>query len=270
MIVGAIQMDVVKSDKRRNLARVSQLIGERPVDLAVLPELFSTGYYHEDRRALIEIAEAVPDGATTRCLIEIAREKHCHLVGALVEEERGQLFITAVLVGPNGFVGKQRKRHLTRDEAAHVLPGGESLVFDVDGCKVGVVICFEGWFPESARELTLKGAQVICHSALICSPESLDVMRVRALENKAFVVVANGMQTETHRGETIRFRGESRVIDYAGNILADAGREEKMICATIDERATARKCLDDCDDLIAEIDRHAATMFADTPSRSKR
>jgi predicted amidohydrolase len=268
MIVGAVQMDVVLKDKERNLRKVSDLIGDRKLDLAVLPELFSTGYYHETREALFEIAEPVPDGPTTRRLHEIAREKRCHLVGALVEHERDRLFITAVMVGPQGFVGKQRKRHLTQEEKAHFAPGEESFVFDVGGCKVGVVICFDGWFPETVRELTLKGAQVVCHSALICSTTSLDIMRVRALENNAFVVVANGIQTETHLGQSVRFRGESRVIDPAGDILVDAGQGEKLISTLIDERQTARKCLEDCDDLVAEIRSHAGTMFAGAPNPS--
>ncbi len=165
------------------------------------------------------------------------------------------------MVGPQGFVGQQRKRHLTREERAHYAPGEESRVFEIGGCKVGVVICFDGWFPESVRELTLRGAQIICHSALICSTTSLDIMRVRALENDAFVIVANGVQTETDHGQAVRFRGESRIIDPNGDILADASTGERLISAVIDERRTARKRLDDCDDLVAEIRSHEQTLF---------
>ncbi len=270
MIVASAQLDVVLDDKERNLRRISELIGDQAVDLVVLPELFSTGYYHESREALMAIAEPVPDGPTTRRLHEIAREKRCHLVGALAEQERDRLFITAVVVGPQGFVGKQRKRHLTREERSLYAPGQDSHVFDIGGCKVGVVICFEGWFPESARELTLRGAQIICHSALICSTTSLDIMRVRALENDAFVAVANGVQTETSRGEAVRFRGESRIIDPEGDLLADAGAGERLISAAIDEKRTARKQLEDCADLVAEIRSHERTLFAPAPVASRR
>ncbi|WP_082210259.1 nitrilase-related carbon-nitrogen hydrolase [Paenibacillus durus] len=101
----------------------------------------------------------------------------------------------------------------------------------MNGCKVGIVICFEGWFPESSRELMLKGAQIICHTALTCQERTLDIMRIRAIENKVYLILANSISTEYHNNESITFRGDSRVIDYDGNILVNAGQEEKLITA---------------------------------------
>ncbi len=121
---------------------------------------------------------------------------------------------------------------------------------------VGVIICFEGWFPESSRELMLKGAQIICHSVLTCQERTLDIMRVRAIENKAFIIVSNSTSTENHNDETVTFRGDSRVIDYNGEILVNAGKEEKLISVEINEVSTINKDLEDCKDLVYEVKKH--------------
>lgn len=115
-----------------------------PIYLIVLPELFSTGYYFDTYNQLMEIAEEIPDGYTTKRLIEIAKSKNCNLVGAIVEKANDSLYISAIIVGPKGYIGKQRKRHLTDYESNFFPTGNESEVFDINGCKIGVIICFEG------------------------------------------------------------------------------------------------------------------------------
>ena len=256
MIISALQMNVIKNAKEQNLQTVSDLIGDNIVDLVALPELFSTGYFYTDKSEILSIAEEIPNGRTTRELLDIAAKKKCHIIGTIVEKERDKLYITAVVVGPDNYIGKQRKRHLTTGELAFYTPGEESVVFDINGCKIGVVICFDGWFPESVRELTIRGAQIVCHSALITSPKTLDIMRVRAIENKVFLMVANGISSEVYQDNVITFRGDSRIIDYNGNILAEAGKSEKLLWAAVDEGQTIRKDLEDCENIIFEIHKH--------------
>lgn len=255
MIVGALQMNVHKNDKVANLRTVSTLIN-RQADLVVLPELFSTGYFFDSKEELTEIAEEIPNGYTTEKLCEIAKEANCHLVGTIVEKENDRLYITAVVAGPSGYIGKHRKSYLTKNELNYYSRGEDSQVFDVNGCKIGIVICFEGWFPESTRELMFKGAQIICHSVLTTQERTLDIMRVRAIENKAFLIVANSISTETYQNDPITFRGESRVIDYSGKILIDAGKEETLILVNVDQSETVVKDLEDCNDIISEVRKH--------------
>jgi predicted amidohydrolase len=255
MIIGALQLDVRKDDKPGNLDTVQRLVNNQ-VDLVVLPELFSTGYYFDSATKLKEISEEIPYGYTTGRLIKIAKAANCHIVGAIVEKEAGKLYITAVLTGPGGYIGKQRKRHLTDHETKYFTPGDSSEVFKVLGCKIGMIICFEGWFPESSRELTVKGAQIICHSMLTCQQKTMDIMRVRAIENKVFMVVANSISTEMLGYDSVTFRGDSRIIDYNGNILINAGKDEKLIWTQVDEKAASYKDLEDCRDLIQEIKKH--------------
>lgn len=255
MMVGALQMNVKKNDKTANLDTVERLI-EGPVDLVVMPELFSTGYFFNSRSDFQDIAEEIPNGYTTQRLIKISKKLNCHLIGAIVEKEKGNLYISAVVTGPEGYIGKHRKRHLTIDETEVYTGGNQTEVFEINGCKVGVVICFEGWFPESCRELMLKGAQIICHTVLTCQQRTLDIMRVRAIENKAWLVLANSIATEEYNNMPLTFRGDSRVIDFNGNILTDAGQEEKLVTAEIDEKETINKDLEDCRDIKKEVMKH--------------
>lgn len=252
MKVASLQLDVRLGDKKRNIDKIEQLIS-KPVDIVVLPELFSTGYFHKNFNELMRLSENIPDGYTTQELHRIAKKKDCYLIGAIIENDLDSLFITAVVVGPEGFVGKQRKIHLTDDEKEFYSRGENSEIFDIRGCKVGVIICFEGWFPESSRKLMVKGAQVICHSLLTCQEKSLDIIRVRAMENKTYFIVSNSISTEYKDGVPIKFRGDSRIIDYDGNILINANNEEAMIFTEIDEKAVEIKSLEDCKDLINEV-----------------
>ncbi len=256
MKIAAIQIDIVKRDKKANLQKVRRMLAEQALDLAVLPELFATGYFFADRAEAKSMAEAVPQGETTQALCRMASEFACHIIGCVLEEEADQLYLSAVVVGPQGYLGKQRKRHLTEFDARWYSPGEESVVFDIMGSKVGVLVCFDAWFPESARELTLRGAQIICQTALISSPDTMQIMRVRAIENKTFVVVGNATGEELYHGAAMRFRGESRVIDFLGNILQTIEREEGVVSAEVTVAAADGKAMGDCTDLLAEIKRH--------------
>jgi predicted amidohydrolase len=256
MVVAALQMNIIKNDKNRNLSKVDELIGDNKIDLAVLPELFSTGYFYENRKQIEEIAEEIPNGFITQKLIEIAGKKKCYIVGTLAEKENDKLYITSILTGPEGYIGKHRKRHLTKDEYEFYSPGSESEVYEINGCKTGIVVCFEGWFPESIRDLLLKGAQVVCHSALIMSDKTMNIMRVRAIENNMFIIIANSISTEIYKDQKITFRGESRIYDTNGDIIIDAGNEEKMIMAEINEKESLKRELPDCRNIIEEIKKY--------------
>lgn len=256
MRIGALQWSVLKNEKKRNLAIIEKHLTGSGADLVVLPELFSTGYYFDNAEEMDALAETVPEGLTTQGLLRIARKEGCTLVGAIMEKDQDKYYITAVAAGPDGFLGKHRKRHLTTHESALFTPGDQSEVFDIGGCLIGSVICFEGWFPESSRDLMLQGAQIICHSLLTTQERTLDMMRIRALENKAFMVVANSTATESFQGCQTTFRGDSRVIDHHGNILINAGRSEGLFTVDIDPEETRIKDLEDCSDLITEALKH--------------
>jgi predicted amidohydrolase len=127
-------------------------------ELVLFPELVIHGHCTPNTWAL---AEPVPDGPSTARLIEIANRHRLVLCAGLSEKENDIVFNTQVVVGPAGYLGKQRKLHLSRDEVFFYKGGREMPVFDVGPCKVGIVICYDNQFPEIARVLALRGAEVL-------------------------------------------------------------------------------------------------------------
>lgn len=253
MKIGALQLDIVKNDKEVNLNKIEKYLKEETLDLLVLPELFSTGYFYETIEEREKLAEIIPEGTTTQKLLEIAEKTKTYIVGAILEKEEKNLYITAIVVGPEGFIGKYRKRNLTSDEKKIYKRGNDSLVFEVKGVKVGVIICFEAWIPESVRELTMKGAQIVLHTALICSEKTLEILKVRAIENGSYIAVANACSTEMFEGNRFTFRGDSRIINPSGETVVNAFDKEGLISYKIKEKLEKTKKLPDSDDLLEEI-----------------
>jgi predicted amidohydrolase len=253
MKVGFFQFDVALGDKARNLDRVVQALGAEDFDLLVLPEMFTTGYLFESREELIPFAEEVPEGETTQQLIAVARQKNAHIVGSIVEIGGDHVYNTAVVVGPEGLVGRHRKIHLPRFEVPLFDRGSDLQVFDLNGVRVGVVLCFEAWFPETSRILALKGAQVLCHPANFGGPWSLDMIRVRAMENVVYTVTANRIGREHQGGIDAEFRGESQIVNCEGDVLLRADDQQVFAVLEIDPERARDKSNLVCDDMMAEL-----------------
>ena len=128
-------------------------------DLVLFPELNITG--HGGHRSMIEQAEQAPGGACCRALADVAAELGVYVCAGLAELDRGAQYNCQFIVGPDGFVGKQRKTHLSRDEYFYFRHGSELPVFDLPFARVGIVICFDNVLPEIPRALAVKGAEVI-------------------------------------------------------------------------------------------------------------
>jgi N-carbamoylputrescine amidase len=127
-------------------------------DLVLFPELVVHGHCTPNTAAL---AETVPDGPSVTRLVRLAREHGLVLSAGLSEREGDTVYNTQVLVGPGGYIGKQRKLHLSRDEVLFYTGGRDLRVFDVGPCKVGIAICYDNEFPELPRILALLGADVL-------------------------------------------------------------------------------------------------------------
>lgn len=132
-------------------------------NLIVLPELSSTGYYFSSRQDAFEHAQLVPGGPSAQLWIDFASRHNVYLVAGLAERDGMQLFNTAMLVGPDGFVGKYRKAHLWNLEKLWFTPGDLGFpVFDTPIGRIGMLICWDIWFPEAPRILSQQGADIIC------------------------------------------------------------------------------------------------------------
>ncbi len=152
-------------------------------DFVVLPETLT---YYGSGKTMAECAEPVP-GKVTDYLGTLAKKHHFYVVAGLIEREGSLIYNVAVLIGPDGRVsGKYRKVSLPRSEVeAGVTPGQEYPVFDTSFGRVGMMVCYDGFFPEVARQLTLNGAEVIAWPVWGCNPL---LAQARACENHVYVV----------------------------------------------------------------------------------
>jgi predicted amidohydrolase len=195
-------------------------------DLAVLPELMTTGYQFRDRAELASLAEPVPDGPTCDALRTHAARTGTTLVAGLAEAAGEKLFNTAVLVRPDGTVERYRKLHLFWDEKLVFDAGDLGLpVFAACGTTVGMMICFDWLFPEATGTLARRGARVIAHPSNLVLPHGPDAMPIRALENRVFTLTANRVGTEHRGAATLRFIGRSAICSPRAERLAECGAE---------------------------------------------
>lgn len=203
------------------------------VSLVVLPELFSTGYQFASKEECSGLSEKVPDGYTTRRLIEAARRRRLHIVFGIAERDGRRLYNSAVLAGPKGFMGLYRKAHLFRREKEIFTPGNTPFeVYDAGRAKVGMMVCFDWLFPEAARTLALKGADIICHPSNLVLPHCPGAMVVRALENRVFAITANRVGIEGRiKGERLRFIGKSQILSPKGEVLRRASGARAQVRA---------------------------------------
>ena len=239
MKVGFIQFAPVLGDVQATIRKIDRFISlAETADLLVLPELCNSGYNFESHQQAWDTSEEVKDSIFVRYLESLCREHNLYVVSGFNERDNDRLYNTAVLIGPNGYIGKYRKLHLFVNEKDYFTPGNAGLpVFDIGLCKLGMLICFDWIFPEVWRILALKGADVICHpSNLVIPGLAQKAIPVHALTNRVYVITANRIGTE---GD-LSFSGLSTIADPKGDILAQASRSDEEIKTVDIDVALAR------------------------------
>ncbi|MBC8282341.1 MAG: acyltransferase [Nitrospinae bacterium] len=231
MKVGFVQNHPEFGNVQANLDRVEEMLAGKAAELFVLPELFSTGYRFKDMEQARQYAELVPGGQTTSFLISLAKKINTHFIAGLVEISDDRIYNSSVIVGPEGFIGRYRKIHLFDTEKTCFHTGTEAPpVFDLNGAKVGVMICFDWRFPETARSLALKGAEIIAHPSNLVLPHCPQAMITRCLENRVYAITADRVGDESRiPNESLHFIGQSQVVDPDGNILVRASETDEEV-----------------------------------------
>jgi predicted amidohydrolase len=255
MKAGFYQFSPAFGKKQENLEKVRAATGNASLDLLVLPEFFATGYQYVSREEVARLAEPVPDGETTEFLVSLSRKNKIFIVAGLPEKDGDAFYNSAVLTGPEGFIGLYRKTHLFFEENLFFSPGNTGFrVWDTSIGKIGIMICFDWFFPESARSLALKGAEVIAHPSNLVLPYCPQSMPVRCLENRVYSVTANRTGTEQRRdGAALTFIGRSQIISPKAEILAEAGAaEETLLAAALDLSLARDKKLNQYNDLFRD------------------
>ncbi len=255
MIAGLLQFNPSFGDIKGNVAKVLQILSEKRADLVVLPELFNTGYQFVSKDEAAGLSEEVPSGFTTRSLIELSKAKSFYIVAGIAERAGDSLYNSAVLTGPGGFIGVYRKTHLFYEEKLWFSPGDTGFrVWDTPLGRIGVMICFDWFFPESARTLALRGADIIAHPANLVLPYCPDAMPTRCLENRVYAVTANRTGREERGGKKgLEFIGTSGIVSPEGKVLYRAARgSEEFGAAEIDIAAARDKNLNRFNNLFAD------------------
>lgn len=246
---GFYQFRPVFGKIRRNVESVLRRldrIDRGEADLIVLPELFNTGYQFISRREVSELSEEVPDGWTTQRMREFARDKKLWLVAGLPERAGKVFYNSAVLIGPKGSVSTYRKVHLYYEEKRWFKPGMNRFrSYDIGKARIGIMVCFDWFFPEAARSLALAGAEIICHPANLVLPYCPDAMVTRSLENGVFAITANRIGSEQRGGKKrLTYIGRSEVVDPIGRILFRApANQETLKILEINPREARNKTL---------------------------
>lgn len=249
--VGLVQMRCEESAEQ-NLSQAVIRIGKlarRGAQIVALPELFLTSYFCQRRdRKFFALAEPVP-GPTTKVLQTVAAARKVVVTTSIFERaDRGKFYNTAVVIDADGkLLGKYRKMHIPDDpehyygEAYYFSPGDLGVpVFKTRYAKISTLICWDQWFPESARLAAVKGAEIIFYPTAIGFQLKIapgineaeheawqTIQRSHAIANTVFVAAVNRVGLE-HK---LRFWGTSFVADPYGRMLAHASttREEDLL-----------------------------------------
>jgi len=260
--IAAVSMNSELGKQQQTMDRIAdfceQAVSEK-AELVLFPELVVHGHCTPNTW---EVAEAVPAGPSTNRLVELAKRFGIFLCVGMSEKENDIVYNTQVIVGPQGYLGSQRKLHMSRDESFYYKGGREVQVFDIGKCKLGIVICYDNQFPEVARVAALRGADVILmpHAARQGrwddSPQSeadarqkvfeffSSCYRMRARENACFCVYADQAGRAGYVDSLPRDHynqphhpGGAMIIDPLGNLIkhtqTDQIRDE-MIVADLD------------------------------------
>ncbi len=264
--VGLVQTRA-SADPEDNLRRTEQRIAEAALggaQIVCLQELFRSEYFcREERAELFDLAEPVP-GPTTERLARLARELKIAIVASLFERRAAGLYHnTAAVLNPDGsLAGIYRKMHIPEDplyfEKFYFTPGDLGYrVFDTPFARIGVLVCWDQWYPEAARLMAMAGADILLYpTAIGWDPDDLPeeqqrqqqawhlIQRAHAVANHLPVLVANRTGHEANpagQGSGIRFWGGSFIAGQQGELIAHADSDSSCcLVADLDLARTER------------------------------
>ena len=233
LTVAAVQFNIRLGDIEANWQAAAaglRRAAAQGAKLAVLPEMWSSGY---DYRQLAALATHTPELLTR--LQALSAELGLTIVGSLAERDGDKVCNTAWVIDQGAIIGKYRKLHLfsTMGEDRFLHAGEHYLVVETSAGRLGIAICYDLRFPELFRRMALDGAEIICLPAEWPKPRQehwRTLLRARAIENQLFVVAANccGVQGK------LDFFGMSLLLSARGEVLAEAGEVDQCLVAALD------------------------------------
>lgn len=261
LTVAALQTDLSHEDEATNIAAISALVEEaagKGAQVILPPELFSGPYFcREEKDMFFALARPVAEHPSVIAMQALAKQLNVAIPTSFFERDGHHYYNTLAMIGPDGAVmGTYRKSHIPDgpgyEEKFYFRPGNDGFkVWDVFGARIGIGICWDQWYPETARVLALKGAQVLFYPTAIGSePKDADMDTSRmwrramighAVSNCMPVVAANRIGHEGSQDAGNTFYGHSFIADEWGDMLAEFGAQETGVLVAELDLAAARQ-----------------------------
>jgi predicted amidohydrolase len=242
-----------------NIHLLNTLLQPIQADIIVVPELFLTGYSFLNKE---EALAAASEAATVAAYIQhFANEKNAVIVMGFAEKQNRAVYNSAIINLPDSSHTIYRKTHLFYKEKHAFCEGDTGFItvkHPTKNCHIGVMVCYDWRFPESARTLALQGADIICVPANLVTTVWETGMKARALENNVYVAVANRCGTEERvladgGSQKLHFNGKSAVYDIDGTVMVQAGTDETTtLYATIDISRSRNKNFNEWNHIFAD------------------
>lgn len=244
MKIGLCQLRV-EPEKERNLEKAAEMLrsaADGGAEMAILPEMFNCPYHHD----YFPVFAEEEGGQTTSLLSQIAKERGFWVVGGSIPERAGEkVYNTCFIFDPDGNrVARHRKLHLfnidlpgkvTVAESATLTAGEEFTLVDTGICRVGVGICYDLRFPEYARLLALKGADLLVIPAAfsrVTGPAHWEILlRTRAVDNQVYMA---GVSSAPNPSSSYLAYGHSMLVDPWGEIKGVLGEKEEILVGEVD------------------------------------
>ena len=229
--LGICQFEPKLLNKKSNIDKMIAMVDGINADLIVFPELATSGYVFCNKDEVFSVADDFNTGETTKIFTELAKKNNTAYVIGFPEISKSMLYNSSMLINPDGTKYLYRKIHLFNEETLWFESGdlGFTVAKTKNDVMVGLMICFDWIFPESARTLMLKGAQVIAHCANLVLPWCQQAMITRSLENRIFSITCNRTGTEINSDKEFYFTGMSQIIAPLGEILTRLEKDNETV-----------------------------------------
>jgi len=261
LTVAALQLELNRADERANIDAVAALVEQAAgegAQVVLPPELFSGAYFcREERDEFFALARPTAEHPSVVAMQALAAKLKVAIPTSFFERDGHHYYNTLAMIGPDGeIIGTYRKSHIPDgpgyEEKFYFRPGNDGFkVWDLFGARIGIGVCWDQWYPETARCLALMGAQVLFYPTAIGSEPKdagMDTSRMwrramigHAVSNCMPVIAANRIGHEGSQEAGNTFYGHSFICDEWGDMLAEFGREETgVLAATLDLEAGRR------------------------------
>lgn len=239
-VVAGVQIAITPNEPDKNMIKIVEWLNKAvqkfSPDLVVFPETITTGFATTlSKEELWDLVDTVP-GRLTDVIAKEAKKLGVHVVFPTYErgKKRGDIYNSAVMIDANGdIMGVYRKVHVYPPEKQWVIPGIETPVFETPFAKIGIVICYDGDYPELSRKLAMKGAEIIVRpSALLRSFEIWNLTNcARAYDNHVYLIGVNAVGPDASDNY---YFGNSMIVSPIAQRMALTTAAESIVHATLD------------------------------------